>query len=103
MQQHPEELLAGRSARHSALRLLEDSTSPMKFRLHLIAEGQLPQTPPQTLATSEIDVETADQAREAAYSLADRLLPQTHTIEIESAKGKTVERWERDGDVWRNI
>jgi hypothetical protein len=75
----------------------------MKFRIHLIAKGLSPQTMPQTLATSEIDVETVDHAREAAYSLADRLLPQTHTIEIESARGKTGERWKHDGGVWRKI
>ncbi|MFZ2003945.1 MAG: hypothetical protein WB697_13860 [Stellaceae bacterium] len=107
MQQHPEKLFAGRSARHGAIRLVEDSTSsrwePMKFRIHLIAKRQALQTMPQSLATSEIDVETVDQAREAAYSLADRLLPQTHTIEIENAKGKTVERLERDGAAWRKV
>lgn len=101
-QQHPK---SGRSS--SAVRLVEDSTSPisqsLKFRLHLIAEGRSPQITPQTLATSDIEVETVDKARAAAYSLADRLLPQTHTIEIESARGEAVERWHRDGSLWREI
>jgi hypothetical protein len=75
----------------------------MGFRTHFFAAPPAPGVLPQPLDAPRGGFASIEQARDAAFSVANTVWPQTHSIEIDDDVGTICERWVRDGSTWRKV